>query len=75
MIKKRKGESGSPWRMPRVGEKGLEGTPLTKIEKKAEEVSFMIHSIQSALNPKAERMDCMYFQPGMILRMEIYFKM
>jgi hypothetical protein len=45
MITKRKGESGSPWKMPQVGEKGLEGTPLTKIEKKEEEVSFMIQSI------------------------------
>jgi len=54
MIKKRRGESGSPWHMPREGEKGLEGTPLTKMEKKVEEVSFMIQSIQSTLNPKAK---------------------
>jgi hypothetical protein len=59
MIKWRKGENGSPWRMPREGEKGLEGTLLTKMEKKAEEVSFMILSIQSELNPKVERTECM----------------
>jgi hypothetical protein len=34
MITKRKGESGSPWRMPREGEKGLEGIPLTKMDKR-----------------------------------------
>jgi hypothetical protein len=42
MITKRIWESESPWRMPQVGEKGLEGTLLTKIKKKVEELSFMI---------------------------------
>jgi len=40
MITKNKGESGSPWRMPHEGEKGLEGTPLIGMEKNPEEISF-----------------------------------
>jgi hypothetical protein len=55
MIIKRKGESWSPCQMPRGGHKFFEGTPLTRMEKKEEAVNSMIHSIQSKLNPKAER--------------------
>jgi hypothetical protein len=33
--------------MPRVGEKGCEGTPLTRMEKKTEEMRFIIQEIQS----------------------------
>lgn len=43
------------------GKKGWEGTPLTKIEKKAEEVSLMIQCIEWLLEPKAsskERICC-----------------
>jgi hypothetical protein len=43
---KRKGERGSPCRIPLVGEKGWEGTSLTRIEKKAKEVSLMIEATQ-----------------------------
>jgi hypothetical protein len=41
---KRKGERGSPCLIPLVGEKGREGTPLIRIEKKAEEVRFRIQA-------------------------------
>ena len=37
----RKGERGSSFLMPLDGEKGLDGTPFTRMEKKAKEVSFM----------------------------------
>lgn len=42
---KRKGERGSPWRIPRDGEKGREGMPLTKIKKKEEEIRLITHLI------------------------------
>jgi hypothetical protein len=45
-----------------VGEKGWEGTPLTRIEKKVEEVSLMIQSTQWLSKPKASRRECMYCQ-------------
>jgi hypothetical protein len=45
IITKRKGDNGSPWQMSREGEKGLDGTPFTSIEKKVEELSFMIQAI------------------------------
>ena len=38
----RKGDRGSPWRIPRVGVMMPEGTPLTKIERKADEIKFII---------------------------------
>jgi len=38
VIMKRKGERESPCLMPLVGEKGHEGTPLIRMENKAEEV-------------------------------------
>jgi len=41
-MKKRKGERGSLYCMPWVGEKGKEGTPLTRMEKKVEDVRCMI---------------------------------
>jgi len=41
------------------GEKGWEGTPLTRIEKKAEEVIFRIHSTQKWSKPKAKSIECM----------------
>jgi hypothetical protein len=62
MMTKRKGERGSPWRMPREGEKVLEGTPFTRIEKKTVEVRFSIQFIQSLQKPKAERIDRIYCQ-------------
>jgi hypothetical protein len=46
MRMKRKGESGSPCRMPLEAEKGREGMPLNKIEKKADEVRFKIQLTQ-----------------------------
>ena len=42
MIIKRKGERGSPCLIPLVGEKVREGMSLTRMEKKAEEVKFII---------------------------------
>jgi hypothetical protein len=40
MSTKRKGERGSPCLIPLVDWKGWEGIPLTRMEKKAEEVSL-----------------------------------
>lgn len=37
-----KGESGSPFRMPRVGRKGTEGDPFSKTEKLGEVIRFVI---------------------------------
>ena len=42
----KKGERGSPCLMPLEGEKGLDGTPFTRMEKKAEEVRFRIQFTQ-----------------------------
>jgi hypothetical protein len=39
---KRNRERGSPCLIPLEGEKGREGTPLIRMEKKAEEVRFKI---------------------------------
>ena len=50
---KRKGERGLPCLIPREGKKCWEGVPLTRIEKKVEEIRFMIHAIQLVLKPKA----------------------
>ena len=55
MRTKRKGESGSPCRMPLEAEKGQEGTPLTRIEKKAIEVRFMIQLTHVRSKPKARK--------------------
>jgi hypothetical protein len=43
--------------MPLEGEKGHEGTPLIKMEKKAEEVRLRIQSTQAGAKPKARRVD------------------
>jgi hypothetical protein len=59
---KRKGERESPCRIPIVGVKGWEGTPLTRMEKKDEEVSCMIQAIQVVSKPKALRREHIYFQ-------------
>jgi hypothetical protein len=40
------GERGSPCRIPLDGKRGFEGTPFTRMEKKAEDVRFMIQPIQ-----------------------------
>ena len=47
MIMNRKGDRGSPCLIPLEGEKGLEGTPYARIEKKAKEVRFKIKATQS----------------------------
>jgi hypothetical protein len=39
---KRNGERGSPCLIPREGEKGWEGVPLTRNENKVEEIRFII---------------------------------
>jgi hypothetical protein len=59
--KKKRGE-GVPLEIPLEGEKGLDGTPLIKIEKKVEEVRVMIQLTQASLKPKARRSDHIYFQ-------------
>ena len=53
----RKGESGSPCLMPREGEKGVEGTPLIRMENRDEEVRLTIQETQAGSNPKARRED------------------
>jgi hypothetical protein len=40
--KNKKGERGSPCLMPPEGEKGLDGIPFTRMEKKVEEAIFRI---------------------------------
>jgi hypothetical protein len=42
MMIKRKGERGSPWWILGEDKKEQEGTPLTKIEKKTDEVRLSI---------------------------------
>jgi len=59
---KRKGERGSPWGMPREGDKGREVTPLKRMGKKVEEVSFKIQFTQISMKPKARKTNLMYFQ-------------
>jgi hypothetical protein len=54
MIMKRNRDRGSLCLIPRVGEKGREGTPLMRIEKKAEEVRFRIQFTQEESKPKAK---------------------
>jgi hypothetical protein len=56
-IMKRKGERGSPCLMPLVSEKGLEGTPLIRMENRAEEVRLTIQETQVGSKPKARRVD------------------
>jgi len=46
MMMKRKGDRGSPCIIPLEGEKGFEGTPLMRREKKVEEVKFKIQVTQ-----------------------------
>jgi hypothetical protein len=57
MMMKRKGDKGSPCLIPRVGEKGCEGMPLIRIEKKVEEVKLRIQSTQAGANPKERSTD------------------
>jgi len=54
---KRKGESGSPCLIPLEGENGLEGTPLNRMEKMADEVRLKIQETQDGSKPKARRVD------------------
>jgi hypothetical protein len=42
-----------------MGEKGREGTPLMRIEKKAEEVRFRIQLTQEESKPNAKRTERM----------------
>jgi hypothetical protein len=62
MMKNRKGERGYCCLMPQVRVNSWEGTPLTRIEKKVEEVRFIIQEIQSLLKPKSSIRASMYFQ-------------
>jgi hypothetical protein len=59
MIMKRNGERGSPCLIPWVGEKGKEGTPLMRIEKKVEEVRFRIEFTQEGSKLNANSTECM----------------
>jgi len=42
----RKGERGSPYLMPLEGEKCLDGTPFTRMEKNVEEIRLRIQLTQ-----------------------------
>ena len=59
---KRKGERGSPWRMPLEGWKGREGMPFTKMKKKVEETRFITHLTDGGEKPKLVSILCMYIQ-------------
>jgi hypothetical protein len=59
---KRKGESGSPCLIPLVGEKGLEGTPLSNMENRVDEERLTIQETQEGSKPKAIRVEFKYFQ-------------
>jgi hypothetical protein len=59
MIIKRNRDRGSPCLIPCMGEKGQEGTPLMRIEKKAEEVRFRIQLTQEESKPNAKRTERM----------------
>jgi hypothetical protein len=48
--------------MPREGEKGMEGEPLTRMEKKVVERRESTHLIQEPEKPKACRVCWIYFQ-------------
>jgi hypothetical protein len=52
---KMKGDSRSPWKNPLEVEKVEEGVPLTKMEKKENEVKDRIHFTLVGENPKAWR--------------------
>jgi hypothetical protein len=57
IIMKRKGESGSPCLIPLEGEKGLEGTPLIRMENRADEVRLTIQETHEGSKPKARRVE------------------
>jgi hypothetical protein len=59
---KRNGERGSPYLIPLEGEKGCEGTPLTRIEKKAVEVRFTIQVTHLESKPKDSSIARIYSQ-------------
>ena len=59
MIIKRNRDRGSPCLIPCMGEKGRDGTPLMRIEKKAEEVRFRIQLTQEESKPNAKRTERM----------------
>jgi len=48
--------------MPWEGEKCWEGTSLKRMEKKVEEVSYMIQATQRLSNPRASIRELMYCQ-------------
>jgi hypothetical protein len=53
MIVKRKGERGSPWKIPQEGEKVVEGEPFTRMEKNDDKINDIIHLLQGGEKPKA----------------------
>jgi len=57
IMMKRKGESGSPCLIPLKGEKGFEGTPLMRMENRAEEVRLTIQETQLGSKLKARRVE------------------
>jgi hypothetical protein len=69
-MKKRKGERGFPCIIPLKSEKGCEGAPLTRIEKKVKEMRFIIQAIQFVLKPKDVKTTLMYCQ----LNLSKYFE-
>jgi hypothetical protein len=59
-IMKRKGDRGSPFLMPLVGEKGLDGMPLIRMENRVEEVRLTIQETHVGSKPKARRVVLKY---------------
>ena len=51
----RKGDIGSPYLMPLVGQKGLAGAPFIRSEKLVVETRMIIQLIQCWVNPKVSR--------------------
>jgi hypothetical protein len=57
IIMKRKDESGSPCLIPLERGKGFDGTPLIRMENKANEVRLTIQETHVGSKPKARRVE------------------
>lgn len=62
MITKRKGDKGSPFRIPLDGKNGFKGPPFSMTEKNSPETNSIIQFIQIRLKPKVWRISLMYVQ-------------
>jgi hypothetical protein len=59
IMMRRKHESGSPCLISLGREKGLEGTPLTKMENRVDEVRLTIQETHEGSKPKERKVDFM----------------